>query len=520
MDVESLKAKLQKLDQGHLLDFWHTLSPEEQQILYDDIESGDLADACRQFQRTMTESSAGPQGPIDERLKPVPPEALGGSCRSSDEQLRKYEHIGMEAVSRGEVAVLLLAGGQGTRLGVNYPKGMYDVGLPSHKTLFQLQAERLVKLQQLASAACGRQGDVVWYIMTSDSTKEPTVQFFERNNYFGLNRDNLVFFEQGTLPCFTFDGRIILDKPMRLARAPDGNGGLYRALARHGIIDDMRSRGIRYVHAYCVDNILVRMADPVFMGYCISRQADCGAKVVEKTVPTESVGVVCQVDGKYQVVEYSEITMETAQKRNPDNRLTFSAGNICNHFFSTDFLHEIVSEKEPMLCHHIAKKKIPYVDESGQTVKPIKPNGIKMEKFVFDVFRFSKNFAVWEVERDVEFSPLKNADGADKDTPSTCRWALCALHQRQVIRAGGALVDQQGQPLPLVPSPSAPHDEDNNNPSNHETLKRWHGEMVCEISPLVSYGGEGLSPLVAGIKFVAPLNINDPHRLSCAEDGR
>nr|UEK51434.1 MMY-like protein 1 [Parasacculina yatsui] len=507
MDVENLRSKLKEIGQSHLLDFWHKLSEEQQRLLFDDIESCDLADACHQFRRTMTESGEKVQGPLDERLKPVPPEVLGGSCRSTDEQLRKYEQIGMEAVSRGEVAVLLLAGGQGTRLGVSYPKGMYDVGLPSHKTLFQLQAERLVKLQQLASTACGRLGNVVWYIMTSESTKEPTIQFFERHNYFGLNRENLVFFEQGTMPCFTFDGRVILETPSRLARAPDGNGGLYRALKRCRIVDDMKSRGVRYVHAYCVDNILVRMADPVFMGYCISRQADCGAKVVEKTVPTEAVGVVCQVDGKYQVVEYSEITLETAQKRNADNRLTFSAGNICNHFFSTDFLHDVVSEKEAVLCHHIAKKKIPYTDESGQTVKPEKPNGIKMEKFVFDVFQFSQNFAVWEVERDVEFSPLKNADGADKDTPNTCRWALCALHQRQVIRAGGALVDQQGQPLPLVPS-------------NHETLKRWQGDMICEISPLVSYGGEGLTPLVAGIKFVAPLIINDPHRLSCAEDGR
>ncbi|XP_043212863.1 UDP-N-acetylhexosamine pyrophosphorylase-like, partial [Amphibalanus amphitrite] len=424
--------------------------------------------------------------------------------------LRQFENIGLEAVSRGEVGVLLLAGGQGTRLGVNYPKGMYDVGLPSKKSLYQLQAERLARLQELAGEVTGRAGGTVtWYIMASEATKQPTLEYFENNDFFGLDKKDLVFFEQGTLPCFTFDGKIILKSPSKIAHAPDGNGGLYRALKRENILQDMRGRGIKYLHVYCVDNILVKMADPVFMGYCISRGADCGAKVSAKAFPEEPVGVVCQVDGHYQVVEYSEITLKTAQKRNADGRLTFGTGNIANHFFTVDFLDLVVNEREAALLHHVAKKKIPYVDDDGVTRKPEKPNGIKMEKFVFDVFQVANNFAVWEVPREEEFSPLKNADGAEKDTPTTARLALCSLHQRYVLAAGGQFVTENGEPLPLMPSPAAVDGEEAN---NNEAQKAWlqrEQPLLCEISPLVSYAGEGLEPLVSGKKFLPPLLLNE-----------
>uniref|UniRef100_A0A1B0DHJ1 UDP-N-acetylglucosamine diphosphorylase n=1 Tax=Phlebotomus papatasi TaxID=29031 RepID=A0A1B0DHJ1_PHLPP len=257
--------------------------------------------------------------------------------------------------------------------------------------------------------------------MTSEHTMEPTRRFFEKHDFFGLREEDIVMFEQGSLPCFDFEGRILLDERHRLAKAPDGNGGIYRALCERGILSDMISRGVLYLHAHSVDNILIRVADPIFIGYCVQQSADCAAKVVEKSQPSEPVGVVCVVDGKYQVVEYSEITSKSAEMRKPDGRLTFSAGNICNHFFTTAFLQRVAGQHEKELKLHVAQKKIPSVDKDGVRRTPDKPNGIKVEKFVFDVFQFAEKFVVVEVERNEEFSALKNADGAKKDCPSTAR---------------------------------------------------------------------------------------------------
>lgn len=339
--------------------------------------------------------------------------------------------------------------------------------------------------------------------MTSEHTREPTLAFFEKHNFFGLQRENVILFEQNLLPCIGFDGKIYLSNQHKVALAPDGNGGLYRALVKNKILDNMEKRGIQYIHVYCVDNILVKMADPVFIGFCVNKGANCGAKVVEKSFPTEAVGVVCKVEGKYQVVEYSEITLKTAERRNKDGRLTFNAGNICNHFFTLDYL-KFVSDpaQESQLKHHVAKKKIPYVNSAGETVKPTEPNGIKMEKFVFDVFQFAtdRSFAVWEVLREDEFSPLKNADGAAKDTPTTCKHALCSLHCRYVIGAGGKFVHNDGSEIAHIPS--------NNNTKGSgdgQQTSEEESDVICEVSPLVSYAGEDLHSCVSEKSYVPPV---------------
>lgn len=472
-EFETISQELRRFNQSHLLQFWNELTEEQQTILCSEIKEVNVAEVCSFFERAA-ETLNRDQSKLDDRMEPLPPELYGGVLRSTREELKSYEDEGLLQISEGKVAVLLMAGGQGTRLGVSYPKGMYDVGLPSRKSLFQLQAERIRRLEDLAYDRTGKRSNITWYIMTSEATKVATEEFFKKHNFFGLNKNNIIMFEQGLLPCFTLDGKIIMDEKWKIARAPDGNGGIYRALRDMKILDDMEERGIKYVHAHAVDNILVKVADPMFVGYCVQKKAECGAKVVDKVTPQEAVGVICQVDCQCQVVEYSEITLQTAEKRNSDGKLTFSAGNICNHFFTTEFLRKIANKYERSLQLHVAKKKIPFVDVNGQRHKPVEPNGIKMEKFVFDVFPYADQFVMWEVKREEEFSPLKNADTAEKENPTTCRNSIFHLHRYYIQEAGG-FVETNGTPV------------------------------ICEISPLVSYAGEGLEKLVSEKKFKPPV---------------
>ncbi|XP_021347992.1 UDP-N-acetylhexosamine pyrophosphorylase-like isoform X3 [Mizuhopecten yessoensis] len=494
MDLDSLKSELECHGQSQLLQYWETLDNDSKEKLYKELKHLEYSNINEYFKQAMADLEHA-SDKIDNLLEPLPAEVCGSMTRSSPEELKEYNRLGLEEVGNNRVAVLLLAGGQGTRLGVPYPKGRYNVGLPSQKTLYQLQAERLLKLERLATQQTGKPCTIPWYIMTSEHTKQATDDYFQQNNYFGLQKENIVLFEQGLLPCIGFNGKIILANTHKVALAPDGNGGLYRALRKWKVLEDMEKRGVTNIHVYCVDNILVKMADPVFIGFCRTKKAECGAKVVEKTVATEAVGVVCKVEGRYQVVEYSEITLKTAELRRDNGQLTFNAGNICNHFYTLDFLKHVSQvEQENQLKHHVAKKKIPFVGDNQEIVKPTEPNGIKMEKFVFDVFHFAddRSFAVWEVLREDDFAPLKNADTAAKDTPTTCREALLNLHHRYMLGAGAKFVHGDGSSLPDIPCRKGENDD-------HFTK--------CEVSPLVSYAGEGLEELLSGKKLVPPVQI-------------
>lgn len=498
---QELIKLLEPFGQEHLVKFWDDLSDADKQSLSDDLNNTDFAELNRFFKKVSLEKDQ-TNKEIDSHMTPVPHELKGSYAKSSKEQLAAYESEGLKAIANGEVAVLLLAGGQGTRLGVKYPKGMYSVDLLSGKSLYQLQAERLIRIKQLAKNKFPTQNQskgsasssIPWYIMTSEHTQESTINYFEKHNHFGLNKDNIVLFEQYMLPCLTENGKVILDEKHKLSRAPDGNGGLYKALLKRKVLDDMNKRGIKYVHIYCVDNILVKLADPVFIGFCITKDANCAAKVVKKIEPDEKVGVICKVADRFQVVEYSEISEVTRNLRDSDNDLLYNAGNICNHFLNTEFLNQLCRNHENELRHHVAEKKIPFIDENGTRVEPTAINGIKLEKFVFDVFPFSTskwakgNFAIWEVLREEEFSPLKNGDDAKKETPTTCRNDLSTQHLKWLINAGATFQADKK------------HIQENG-----------HNQDVVEISPLVSYNGEELSHLVSGKILRKPLKIEmDP----------
>ncbi|KAJ7654821.1 nucleotide-diphospho-sugar transferase [Mycena rosella] len=468
MSLHSLRPRYEAASQAHVLKFWDTLSPSEQKSLAEQLDALDIERVNRIYKKAVSAEAEAAAPVAHDPIQPLPKDATDSVNSAAKE--KEWRAIGLEAIANGTVGVLLMAGGQGTRLGSSAPKGCYDIGLPSHKSLFQYQAERIARLQTVAEQEFKKPtGTVIipWYVMTSGPTRRETADFFAKNSYFGLDSKNVILFEQGTLPCLTMEGKVLLDTHSHVAVAPDGNGGLYAATRfplsptdkSHTVLTDLAKRKILYVNAFGVDNCLVRVADPVFLGYSIKKQADCAAKVVPKSSPTESVGVVACRGDKFSVVEYSEISKEQAEKRDPETgELAFRAANIVNHFYTTTYLNKVEAFEEE-LAFHIARKKIPHVDlESGEAVKPTKPNGMKLEMFIFDVFPYTERFSVLEVARNEEFSPLKNAPGTGSDDPETSRKDLLAQHKRFLEKAGAKVQDG----------------------------------VEIEISPLVSYAGEGL----------------------------
>ncbi|KAK5992795.1 UDP-N-acetylglucosamine pyrophosphorylase [Cladobotryum mycophilum] len=461
--VSQLKEKYAKAGQDHVFTFYNSLTTEEKASFYEQLSTFDPEHISKISDRAINPPKA--EG-TEIKLEPLPESAQASILSSSATDINKWYDSGLDLISKNEVAVVLMAGGQGTRLGSSAPKGCYDIGLPSRKSLFQIQAERIRKIQELAAKKSGSKDVVVpWYVMTSGPTREPTEKFFSENNFFGLEKANVKFFNQGVLPCISNEGKIILETKSKVAVAPDGNGGIYQALVLHGVLDDMRKRGIKHIHAYCVDNCLVKVADPVFIGFSASLNVDIATKVVRKRNATESVGLILSKNGKPDVVEYSEIDKETAEAKDPyhPDLLKFRAANIVNHYYSFGFLESIPlwADKLP---HHVARKKIPATDlESGELVKPQKPNGIKLEQFIFDVFPLLplEKFACFEVNRADEFSPLKNGSGSGEDCPETSRADIMSQGLRWAQEAGATVESEGG----------------------------------IEVSPLISYGGEGLEKL-------------------------
>ncbi|KAL4930538.1 UDP-N-acetylglucosamine diphosphorylase [Aspergillus undulatus] len=475
-EVQKLKQKYGQTEQSQVFAFYDQLSQMEQTQLFHQLSNFDPTRINELADKALNPPKA-ESGPVS--LEPLPEVATASILDSDPKDIQGYYDEGLKLVAENQVAVVLLAGGQGTRLGSSQPKGCFDIGLPSHKSLFQIQAERIGKLQLLAKKTSSKDAVIPWYVMTSGPTRKPTEDYFQEHNYFGLDKRNVIIFEQGVLPCISNEGKILLESKSKVAVAPDGNGGIYQALLTAGVREDMRKRGIKHIHAYCVDNCLVKVADPVFIGFAASKKVDIATKVVRKRNATESVGLILKKNGKPDVVEYSEIDKETAEAKDPKNPdlLKFRAANIVNHYYSFEFFDSIETWVHKM-PHHIARKKIPSVNiETGEVVKPEKPNGIKLEQFIFDIFPLIslEKFASIEVRREDEFSPLKNARGTGEDDPDTSKQDIMNQGQRWIEAAGGVVVTE--------------------------------GEAFgVEVSPLISYGGEGLE-FLKGRELKAPAVI-------------
>lgn len=444
-ELAELREKYEKAKQDHVFHYYDELDVAGRSHLFEQLSQIDPNHI-----NEITEKALKPQHTEQKsKLEPLPEHASCSIIDSKKEDLDQWFSYGLQLVAENKVGVVLMAGGQGTRLGSSEPKGCYNIGLPSEKSLFQLQAERIVKIQQLAGHNHGKQDVVVpWYVMTSGPTRKPTEEFFEKHKYFGLKKENVIFFEQGILPCITNEGKIILEDKSKVATAPDGNGGLYQALYLNSIVSDMGKRGVEHINAYCVDNCLVRVADPTFIGFSATKNVDIATKVVRKRNAKESVGLILQKNGKPDVVEYSEIDEATAEAKDPNHGdlLKFRAANIVNHYYSYSFL-ESIPQWTHRLPHHVARKKIPYIDlDKDQAVKPDKANGIKLEQFVFDCFPFldMDKFACMEVKREDEFSPLKNAEGTGEDDPGTSRRDILAQGVRWVEATGAVVTGETG----------------------------------------------------------------------------
>lgn len=475
-------SQLVEADQEEILE--HLISMEETsedvKVLTKQLGEIDLVMLKEQLERAR-------EGNLDEGDLIAVDGELRGGWKSDEVSKKEWEKIGLDAIKKGSVAVLLLAGGQGTRLGSSLPKALYDLGLPSRKTLLELQAERILSLSRLANAP-----SLPWYIMASPSTQQPIEDALSQHSCYGLNPEEVTLFTQGTLPCLSQEGHLLLASPSMLADSPDGNGGLYSALERHSILEDMKSRGVKHIFLYCVDNVLVKVADPLFLGFCIKNEAEAGNKIVERR-EGESVGVTGLLGGhKPTVLEYSE----------SGNTSSVPDANICIHYFSIDFLLRAV-DREYELPLHIANKKVPHWDpKTGLFVKPTTPNAIKLEKFIFDSFRFcpSEKFAVFEVLRNEEFAPLKSKEGKE-GTPELCKEAIVKLHTQWILKAGGDIIDDDNRGNLNKVADSGEDD-------SPEELKEKN-YLDVEISPLVSYWGEGLEKLIQGRTLVPPLLLTE-----------
>lgn len=326
----------------------------------------------------------------------------------SEEEKEHYKKIGENIIRNNEYAVVTMAGGQGSRLGHDGPKGTFDFGLENHKSIFEVLCDRLKEAYKKYNIY------IPWYIMTSRQNNEETINFFEKNNYFGYSKENIYFFKQGELPVLNDQGKLMLNKEGNINTAADGHGGVFISMEKEKITENMKQRGIRWVFIGPVDNVLIKMIDPIFIGICQDKNVLAGGKSIIKAYPEERVGVFCKKDGKPDVIEYTEISKEMAEMKNDKGELVYAESHINCNVFNIDIIEKISKNKLP---YHSAHKKIEYLNKEGQVVKPEEPNAYKFEAFIFDAFKMLDEMTIFRVKREEEFAPIKNAEG--KDSPKT-----------------------------------------------------------------------------------------------------
>ncbi len=399
-NYEKTLKLVKKHNQQHLLAFWEELDSEQKSRLLAQIGELNFSKIDDWITRFVKKA---PSAAINTDFEPVTFYRPEPDNTQQQEKYEKAVKLGRELINQGKVAAFVVAGGQGTRLGFDGPKGNFPISPVKNKTLFQIFAETISAASEKYKTVCP------WYIMTSPLNHDETVEIFRSNDYYGLEKENIFIFQQGTLPNFSKDGKILLAEKSEIACSPDGHGGSFRALHKSGALEDMKKRAVEFISYWQVDNPLINIFDPLFLGLHALDNAEMSSKALKKNNPKEKLGNFCLVDGKVHVIEYSDLPEELALKRNPDNSLVFELGSIAIHIINRVFIENFIS-KDLSLPLHRAVKSIRHINQAGSYVES---DGIKLETFIFDALPLASKSIVLETIRSEEFAPTKNATGVD-----------------------------------------------------------------------------------------------------------
>ena len=418
-----LTHRLAAHGQEHLLRWWPALTDQQRERLAAQIDGLDLKLVANLYHQHRAGKAL--SHPL-EHIEPAPVIRLSSSDQA--ERDRRARRRGIESLRAGKLAAVLVAGGQGTRLGFDLPKGMFPIWPTRGTSVFQILCEKML-------ATSRRYGvEIPYYVMTSAATHDATVRFFEEQRYFGLDPQQVMFFEQGAMPSVDrASGKVLLTEQHQIALSPNGHGGALAALADEGPLADMRRRGVETIYYHQVDNVLANVLDPLFIGHYLEAGADAAVKVVPKLGPTDTVGNLVQVDGKTQIIEYSELPVELAHRPNPDRTLWIWAGSTAIHLFDVALLERLARDPTA-LPYHAATKVVAYVDEHGRKVTPREPNALKFERFIFDILPRAEKCVVVETTRHEEYDPLKNASGPH--SPESVRQSLSTFYADWLQSAG------------------------------------------------------------------------------------
>lgn len=392
MNYAEASEKLKKYGQEHVLQYFEELSEGEKEALLTQIDDTDFSmlSSCKE------KESTGERGTITPLAAMQLPEITA--------KKEEFEAIGLDAIRKGKVGAVLLAGGMGTRLGSDDPKGMYNIGLTKTVYIFQRLIENMMDVVNKAGSF------IPLYVMTSDKNHEKTTAFFAEHNYFGYNADYVTFFMQEMAPASDYDGKVYMEEKWKISTSPNGNGGWYSSMYKWGVAQKAMEDGVEWLNVFAVDNVLQRIADPCFVGAVIAKKKSVGAKVVKKAAPDEKIGVMCLENGRPSIVEYYELTDELMNAKDENGDPAYYFGVILNYLFKISDLEKIREKQLPL---HIVEKKISYLDKEGKPQKPEQPNGYKFEQLVLDMIYELDTCLPFEVEREREFAPIKNKTGID-----------------------------------------------------------------------------------------------------------